>query len=75
MDDLIKAIVVPLVDYPDDIVIQRQENKNHIVYVLSVHKEDMGKVIGRKGRVAGAIRSVISAAAGEEKRVQLVIRE
>ncbi|RYM07203.1 KH domain-containing protein [Sporolactobacillus sp. THM7-7] len=76
MDELIKAIVTPLVDDPDDVLIQKQEKEDRIVYVLSVNKEDMGKVIGRKGRVVGAIRTVVSAAArAEGKRVQVVIRE
>ncbi|MBM6618471.1 KH domain-containing protein [Bacillus suaedaesalsae] len=75
MKDLIETIVKPLVDYPDDVVITEVEDNNHISYKLSVHKEDVGKIIGKNGRVAKAIRTVIYAAATKsEKRIQLDIQ-
>lgn len=76
MDELIKAMVVPLIDYPDDIQIQRQESADHVTYVLAVNREDMGRVIGKKGRVAGALRTIVSAAGSVKgKHVQFLIRE
>ena len=63
MKQLIETIVKPLVDYPDDVRIELDENTNRIVYKLSVHAEDMGKVIGKQGRVAKAIRTIVYSAA------------
>ena len=53
MKTLIETIVSALVDHPDAVVVTVKEEADRIVYVLSVHKEDMGKVIGKQGRVAG----------------------
>ncbi|RNF40624.1 KH domain-containing protein [Planococcus salinus] len=64
MKQLIENIVKPLVDHPDDVRIETDENANRIVYKLSVHSEDTGKVIGKQGRVAKAIRSIVYSAAG-----------
>ncbi|KAA0547962.1 KH domain-containing protein [Bacillus sp. BGMRC 2118] len=75
MKDLIETIVKPLVDYPEDVVVTEVADNSHITYKLSVHKEDVGKVIGKNGRVAKAIRTVIYAAATKsEKRIQLDIQ-
>lgn len=63
MKQLIETIVKPLVDYPDDVRVELDENTNRIVYKLSVHSEDMGKVIGKQGRVAKAIRTIVYSAA------------
>jgi predicted RNA-binding protein YlqC (UPF0109 family) len=63
MKQLIETIVKPLVDYPDDVRVEVDENTNRIVYKLSVHAEDMGKVIGKQGRVAKAIRTIVYSAA------------
>lgn len=63
MKQLIETIVKPLVDYPDDVRVELDENANRIVYKLSVHAEDMGKVIGKQGRVAKAIRTIVYSAA------------
>ncbi|MFF5993290.1 MULTISPECIES: KH domain-containing protein [unclassified Lysinibacillus] len=69
MQQLIEAIVKPLVDYPDDVRIETDENDNRIVYKLFVHPEDRGKVIGKQGRVAKAIRTIVySASSGYHKK-------
>ena len=57
-----------LVDYPDEVRIEIDENANRIVYKLSVHSEDMGKVIGKQGRVAKAIRSIVYSAASSHHK-------
>ena len=63
MKDLIETIVKPLVDFPDDIQVNVHEEDSRVTYHLSVNKTDMGKVIGKQGRVAKALRTVVYAAA------------
>lgn len=77
MIGLIEAIVKPLVDFPEDVQIERQEEKSRITYKLSVNKGDIGKIIGKQGRVAKAIRTVVYAHAqtAEKKKVFLEISE
>lgn len=74
MEELIKAIVTPLVDHPEDVHVTTTENDGLVTYSLTVHTEDKGKVIGRHGRIAKAIRSVVNAAATTRtERIQLEI--
>ena len=61
MEKLIETIVKPLVDFPEDVRIDVEEDENRITYKLIVNKEDVGKVIGKQGRVAKAIRTVVYA--------------
>ncbi|WP_313891289.1 KH domain-containing protein [Psychrobacillus sp.] len=68
MEQLIEAIVKPLVDYPDKVQIEKEESVSRVVYKLSVHPEDMGKVIGKQGRVAKAIRTIVYSAAGSHQK-------
>ena len=69
MKQLIETIVKPLVDYPEDVRIETDENESRIVYKLFVHPEDRGKVIGKQGRVEKAIRTIVySAASGYHKK-------
>jgi uncharacterized protein len=77
MKDLILTIVAPLVDRPEDVEVHVEEKDDSITYKLLLHPEDMGKVIGKQGRVAKSIRTVVYAAAGshEKKRVFLEIAE
>ncbi len=63
MKQLIEDIVKPLVDHPDDVRVEADENASRIVYKLSVNQDDTGKVIGKQGRVAKAIRSIVYSAA------------
>lgn len=75
MEQLIQTIVKPLVDYPEAIHVEKDEQNTRVAYKLSVHPEDMGKIIGKQGRVAGAIRTIVTSAAGSHrgKRVYLDI--
>ncbi|HLS09485.1 KH domain-containing protein [Lentibacillus sp.] len=74
MKALIETIVTPLVDYPDDIVITENEEDEKIVYHLTVNENDVGKVIGKNGRIAKAIRTVVYAAKNDKnKRIYLDI--
>jgi predicted RNA-binding protein YlqC (UPF0109 family) len=68
MEELIETIVKALVDHPDDIHIEEVESDHSVTYQLKVHSEDMGKVIGKQGRIAKAIRTVINAAGTNEKK-------
>ena len=69
MKQLIETIVKPLVDYPEDVRIETDENESRIVYKLFVHPEDRGKVIGKQGRIAKAIRTIVySSASGNHKK-------
>ncbi|MBO1911209.1 KH domain-containing protein [Sporosarcina sp. 6E9] len=71
MQQLIETIVKPLVDFPEDVRVKKDEQESRVTYKLSVNAEDMGKVIGKQGRVAKAIRTIVYSAAGSHhgKRV------
>ena len=62
MKDLVKVIAVSLVDHPEEVVVTEKETDHSIILELHVAPEDMGKVIGKQGRIAKAIRAVIKAA-------------
>lgn len=71
MKQLIETIVTPLVDHPGDVRVEMDEQENRVTYKLFVNADDMGKVIGKQGRVAKAIRTIVYSAAGSHhgKRV------
>ena len=70
MKELVKVIAVSLVDHPEEVVVTERETDKAIIIELHVAQDDMGKVIGKQGRIAKAIRSVVKAASsGEEKKV------
>lgn len=76
MKELIETIVKPLVDFPEDVQVNVQEEDQRVTFQLSVNKNDMGKVIGKQGRVAKAIRTVVYAAgSSEQKKIFLEIIE
>jgi uncharacterized protein len=76
MKELIETIVKPLVDFSEDVHVDVIEEDQRVTYKLSVNKTDMGKVIGKQGRVAKAIRTVVYAAgATQQKKVFLEISE
>ncbi|WP_436375751.1 KH domain-containing protein [Cytobacillus sp. BC1816] len=76
MKELIETIVKPLVDFPEDVQVNVQEEDQRVTYQLSVNKNDMGKVIGKQGRVAKAIRTVVYASgSSEQKKIFLEIIE
>jgi uncharacterized protein len=68
MKELIEWIAVSLVDHHDQVTVTERKTEERVVYELSVAKEDLGKVIGRQGRIAKAIRTVVNVAHGKEKR-------
>lgn len=76
MKELVEYIAKSLVDYPEQVDVQQVEGERSIILELRVAPEDMGKVIGKQGRIAKAIRTVVNAAAiKEEKRVMVEIIE
>lgn len=75
MKELLETIARALVQNPDDVKVVEEDKDGKIVLTLSVNEQDMGKVIGRSGRIAKAIRSVMSAAASKaDVKVSVDIR-
>lgn len=72
MKELVEVIAKSLVDYPEEVVVTETENDKTIVVELHVASSDMGKVIGKQGRIAKAIRSVVKAAASKEDKKVIV---
>ncbi len=68
MKDLIKCIVQVLVDNPEQVEVLEIKGEHVTVFELRVAKEDIGKVIGKQGRTAQAIRTILSAASGKVKK-------
>ena len=62
MKELVEVIAKALVDNPDEVVVTEKEEGRHVTVELRVASSDMGKVIGKQGRIAKAIRSVVKAA-------------
>ncbi len=72
MKELVEVITKALVDDPDSVVVAEREEKKTIVLEVHVADSDMGKVIGKQGRIAKAIRSVVKAAAAKEDKKVIV---
>jgi len=68
MKDLIEYIAKALVDNPDDVSVTELEGKQTSVIELRVAKEDLGKVIGKQGRTARAMRTILGAASAKVKK-------
>jgi hypothetical protein len=76
MKDLIKFIAEALVDHPDQVSVKEIEGEQTSVIELKVAKEDLGKVIGKQGRTARAMRTILNAASTKiRKRAVLEIIE
>ena len=74
MEELLKYLAQSLVEQPDQVSVTRVENERNIVLELRVAETDMGRVIGKQGRIAKAIRTVVKAAtARDRKRVMVEI--
>jgi uncharacterized protein len=66
--DLLEDLARRLVDEPDAVRVEREEREDVIVLRLTVAKEDVGKVIGRQGRIARALRQLVRAYSGRERK-------
>jgi predicted RNA-binding protein YlqC (UPF0109 family) len=76
MKELVEAIAKALVDYPDDVQVRAVDGEQVTVLELKVHPNDLGKVIGRQGRTAKSIRTILGAAGMKlKKRFTLEILE
>ncbi|MEE4165721.1 MAG: KH domain-containing protein [Desulfocapsaceae bacterium] len=76
MKELVAHIARSLVDQPDQVQVNQTENDDTVAIELTVAQEDLGKVIGKQGRTARAMRSLLSAAAArEDKKSRLDILE
>ena len=72
MKELVEVIAKALVDDPESVVVNEREEKKTTVLEVRVAESDMGKVIGKQGRIAKAIRSVVKAAAAKEDKKVVV---
>ena len=70
--ELVEVIAKALVDDPDSVVVNEREDKKTTILEVHVADSDMGKVIGKQGRIAKAIRSVVKAAAAKEDKKVIV---
>lgn len=66
MKELVEVIAKALVDKPDEVVVTENTNGKNVTVELHVAADDMGKVIGKQGRIAKAIRSVVKAASSKD---------
>ncbi len=74
MKELIEYMARAIVDNPDDVEVTEEDGGDHIVFRLLVAEEDMGRVIGKQGRIANAMRSLLKVAAiRRDERVVLEI--
>jgi len=76
MKELVEVIAKSLVDHPEDVRVEEKQQDHQVTLELHVDEDDMGKVIGRQGRIAKAMRTVVKAAATREnKKVSVDIIE
>ena len=68
MKELVEVIAKALVEHPDEVVVTQKEEGKHVTLELHVAASDTGKVIGKQGRIAKAIRSVVKAASTKENQ-------
>ena len=72
MKELVEVIAKSLVEHPEEVVVTEKESGKFTVIELKVAQSDMGKVIGKQGRIAKAIRSVVKAAASKSDKKVIV---
>jgi predicted RNA-binding protein YlqC (UPF0109 family) len=73
--ELLEFLARSLVDHPEEVRVEETETENGVVLRLSVAKDDVGKVIGKQGRIARALRTVVKASAvkdGKQASVEIV---
>lgn len=73
MKQLVEALVHSLVNHPEAVSITQRDTDNTIIIELRVAPDDMGKVIGKQGRIAKAIRTVVKAAAAREGNKKVIV--
>jgi len=76
MKDTLLYILTHIVDHPDAIIIEEQATEDRVIYLLTVHQEDMGKVIGKQGRIIRALRDLVKLmTAKEHTYVDIILKE
>lgn len=76
MQELVETLVKALVDHPENVSVRQKEMPTSVLVEVKVHKEDVGKVIGRQGRVIKALRTVVrSCAMRDGVKVNLELSE
>lgn len=76
MKELVEVLAKSLVDHPEQVTVTETDQDNEILLTLKVASEDMGKVIGKQGRIAKAIRAMVKAAASRtDKKVIVEIEQ
>jgi uncharacterized protein len=68
MEEFIEYIVKHIVDHPENVSLETRNNENKTIISLRVHADDVGKVIGKKGKTAEAMRTLLSAIASKDKQ-------
>ena len=68
MKEIVEVIAKSLVDHPESVLVSEKQDGDQLVLELRVAEDDMGKVIGRPGRIAKALRTVVKAAATRENK-------
>ncbi len=69
MKELVEVIAKALVEHPDEVVVTEKTEGRNVVFDMHVAAYEMGKVIGKQGRIAKAIRSVVKAASSKENKI------
>ncbi|MBP3447936.1 MAG: KH domain-containing protein [Clostridia bacterium] len=72
MKDLLTFLVKSIVENEDAVVIEENEGENAFIYKIKVAPEDMGRVIGKQGRIAQSIRSIAKAATPRDRKKTIV---
>lgn len=72
MKELVEVIAKALVEHPEEVVVTETEKEDAVIVELKVGQSDMGKVIGRQGRIAKAIRTVVKAASSKSTKKMIV---
>ncbi|MCR8968767.1 KH domain-containing protein [Facklamia sp. 7083-14-GEN3] len=76
IESLIRTIVEPLIDHPEEFQIELHDTEEFMEYHLILHPDDVGRIIGRKGRVIRAIRTIVySVRLRDQKRSRIVIAD
>lgn len=68
MGELVRFIAQALVNHPDQVMITEKEDEDSVIIELRVAPDDMGRIIGKQGHIAKAIRTVVRSAAGRQKK-------
>jgi predicted RNA-binding protein YlqC (UPF0109 family) len=66
MQELVEYMVKALVDNPEEVQVKQVEGETVIIFEVTVAPDDLGKIIGRQGRIANALRSIVKAAAARQ---------